>query len=357
MATSPSGARTKSSFASAGGTRTRSGCRHRCIRWRNTVGNNTLNSRHETRSALSGIRLLFSAAASSDRRGVYATLAFGVAASLVIPLFPLLFKVVIDASADGNVTVVTAAAIGMVLIRVGGGAAWSYAHMYGWNVWERLTITIDEQLVALNGRLGLVDRAERADYLEHLTLVRTNREHFQESMMSLVGAGFLGIEVVVTVVILLSVAPVLLILPVLSIAPILASRWAESRAERALRESAGDIRTADNAALLAIDATAAGDLRVLRLRDLVVSRHDAAWERSVARQWRAESIGAVVSTAGLMLFTVGFGGAVLFVTIQALNGGASIGSVILVLTAGQQLHNQIGGGVGRGGERVWVGET
>ncbi len=311
----------------------------------------------EHRPALTGIRLLFATAAASDRRGVYATLALGFVASLLMPLFPLLFKVLIDAATDGNLRVVTAAAIGMAVIATGGRAAWSYAHMYGWNVWERLTITIDEQLVALTGRLGLVDRAERPDFLEHLTLVRTNREHFQESMMSLVGAAFLVVQVVVTVVILLSVAPVLLILPVLSIAPILASRWAESRAQRALRESAEDIRTADNAALLAIDAAAAGDLRVLRLRDLVVSRHDAAWERSVARQWRAESIGAVVSTAGLMLFTVGFGGAVLFVTIEALNGGASIGSVILVLTAGQQLHNQIGGVLSSAGDLFRIVET
>src|SRR3954451_755595 len=357
MATSQSEAPTTSCFASADGTRTRSRCRHRCIRWMKPVGNNTLNSRHETRSALSGIRLLFSAAASSDRRGVYATLAFGVAASLVIPLFPLLFKVLIDASADGDVAAVTAAAIGMVLIRVGGGAAWSYAHMYGWNVWERLTVTIDEQLVALNGRLGLVDRAERADYLEHLTLGRTNREHFQESMMSLVGAGFLGIEVVITVVILVSVAPVLLLLPVLSIAPIIASRWAESRAQRALRESTEDIRTADNAALLAIDATAAGDLRVLRLKDLIIGRHGRAWDRSVSRQWRAESTGAAVSTAALMLFTIGFGASVLFVTVQALHGGTSIGSVILVLTAGQQLHNQTGGVLSSAGDLFRIVET
>jgi ATP-binding cassette, subfamily B, bacterial len=310
-----------------------------------------------SRGALSGLRLLFSAAAASDRRGVYATLAFGIFASFVYPLFPLLFKVVIDAAAQGDVKGVTAAAIGMALIRAGGGAAWSYAHMYGWNVWERLTITIDERLVALSGRLGLVDRAERAEYLEHLTLVRTNREHFQESMMSLVGAAFLGIEVVITVVILVSVAPVLLVLPVLTIAPIVASRWAETRAQRALRESTEDIRTADNAALLAIDATAAGDLRVLRLRDLIVRRHDGAWDRSVSRQWRAESTGAAVSTVALMVFTAGFGASVLFVTVRALHGGASIGSVILVLTAGQQLHNQIGGVLSSAGDLFRIVET
>jgi hypothetical protein len=140
---------------------------------------------------------------------------------------------------------VTAAAVGLGLLPSAASAARSYSVMFGWNVWERMTITIDEQLVSMSARLGLVDRVERADYLEHLTLVRTNREHFQESMTSLLDGLFLTIQVLITVVILATVAPLLLVFPIFSAAPIAASRWAEARAQRALRESAPDTRTAD----------------------------------------------------------------------------------------------------------------
>src|SRR5205823_5535702 len=177
--------------------------------------------------------------------GLYASLALGGAASLLAPLFPLVFKILVDAAVRHDTATVTGAAVGVAVLATAGVAARSYAVMFGWNVWERVTITIDEMLVALAGRLGLVDRVERADYLEHLTLVRTNREHFQESMMSLLGAAFLSIQVLVTIVILATVAPVLLVLPLVSAAPIAASRWAETGAQRALRESAPDTRTAD----------------------------------------------------------------------------------------------------------------
>jgi hypothetical protein len=40
------------------------------------------------------------------------------------------------------------------------------------------------------------------------------------------------------------------------------------------------------------------------------------------RQWRAETVGAAVSSLALKVFTVGFGVAVLFITIQAVNGDA-----------------------------------
>jgi ATP-binding cassette subfamily B protein len=307
--------------------------------------------------ALAGIRMLFSTAAATDRTALFLSLGLSLVASLLSPLYPLVFKQLVDAAVNEQSQRMVAAAAGIALLMAATAAAMGYAAVVGWNLWERMTVTIDEQLVTMAGRIGLVDRVERPEYVEHLTLVRTNREHFQESMMSLLSAVFLGVQVLITVVILVSVAPVLLLLPLFSFAPIAASRWAENRAQQALRDSAEDTRAADGFAFLAIEQPSAGELRVLRLRDLVIDRHQAAWERAVGRQWRAETVGAVVSTAALMLFTLGFGGAVLFVTVQSLHGDATLGSVVLVLTAGQQLHNQIGGVLASSGDLFRILET
>jgi ATP-binding cassette subfamily B protein len=58
-----------------------------------------------------------------------------------------------------------------------------------------------------------------------------------------------------------------------------------------------------------------------------------------------------------MLFTAGFGGALMLVTADALHGDATLGSVILVLTAGQQLHNQIGGVLSNSSDLFRIAET
>ena len=288
--------------------------------------------------------MLFASARATDPGGLYTSIDSLVMA-LLAPLYPLLFKVLIDAAVDHETTTtITVAAAAIAITSAVSAVAGSYSAMFGWNLWERMTFTLDERLVSATARIGLVDRVERPNYMEHLTLVRTGREHFQESMMSLNFAGILAIQVLVTVIILASVAPVLLLLPVFSIAPIWASRWAEARTQRALEDSAEDTRAADGFALLSVEiGPSAGELRVLRLRDMVIGRHQAAWGRAMGRQWKAETQGAVVSTLALIFFTLGFGGALLLVTVQALHGDTSIGSVILVLTAGQQLHNQIGG--------------
>ncbi|MFL5797970.1 MAG: ABC transporter ATP-binding protein [Actinomycetota bacterium] len=308
-------------------------------------------------SALSGVRLLFATAAATDRVGLWTSMSLGLVASLLGPLFPLFFRSLVDAATRGDAGAVTRAAVIIALLTAVTRAAFSYSTMFGWNVWERMTITIDGQLVAMAGRLGLVDRAERTEYLDHLTLVRTNRETFQQSMMSLLGSAFLGVQVLITTVILATVQPLLLLLPVFSVAPIAASRWAERRTERARRESTTDMRAADGLALLSVEPSAAGELRVLRLRDFLVGRHRAAWDRAAARHWRAEWSGALVSAAALAVFTAGFGGAVLFMTVRSVHGNATLGSVILVLTAGQQLHNQVAGVLSGSGDLFRILET
>jgi ATP-binding cassette, subfamily B, bacterial len=310
-----------------------------------------------TRAALSGPRALFATAARTAPLDLYASLALALIAALGLPLFPLLFKVLVDAAAGESSGSVVPAAVALAAVSTGAVAARTFAAMFAWNLWERMTIVIDEQLVASAAKLGLVDRLERPEYIERLTLLRTHRETFQQSMMSVLWSAVLAVQVLVTIALLITVAPLLLLLPLFSVAPIAASRWAEAHTQRALRESAPDTRAADAFGLLAVDPTAAGELRVLRLRELVLSRHAAAWERAITRQWRAEWIGAVVSAGGLMLFTAGFGGALMLVTGQALDGSATVGSVILVLTAGQQLHNQIGGVLSNSGDLFRIVET
>jgi ATP-binding cassette, subfamily B, bacterial len=303
------------------------------------------------------MRLLLRAALETDRRGLLRSVGAGLVGAVLAPLFPLLFGALVDAAARVDTRAAIAAAAGIAVCIVVGQGAGGYSTIHGWNLWERMTVTLDERLVGQHARLGRIEDAEHPEYVEHLTLVRTNREHFQESMMSLVRGLLLALQVLVTVGILISVAPLLLLLPLLSAAPISAGRWAERHAQRAQAASAADIRAADDFALLAADAVAAGELRVLRLRDLVLARHSAAWEAAIARQWRAETFGAAVSAAGLFIFTAGFAAALLYVTSRSIDGATSLGSVILVLTAGQQLHNQIGGALASSGDLFRIVEV
>lgn len=293
--------------------------------------------------ALSSFRLLFSTAAETDRRALWGGLGLLLLSSALRPLYPLLLKVLIDGATQGRSGVMTTAAVSISVVSTAGTAAGSYASMILWNLWERMTITVDQQLVRMNARLARLDELQDPAYVEHLTLVRRNRETFQESVMAFLYSTSMALQVLVTVAILVAVQPLLLLLPLFSAAPIAAARWGERRAQRAMAETAEAGRTADAYYLLGLYPREAAEVRVLRLRELLVDRHRALWRLVVDRQWRVETLGAVVSAAALLLFTLGFAGAVLLVTVRSVEGAATLGSVILVLTAGQQLHTQVGG--------------
>ena len=271
-----------------------------------------------------GLRELWSIGREADAAGLYLSLGLGLAGSVLAPLFPLLLSRLIDDAARGEQTRVTVLAVGVAAVLAGSGAARSYASMFAWNVWERATTVVDERLVGLTTRLGLVDRLEEPAFQERLTVVRTDRERFQQSVISVTVAALLGLQLLLTVVILVLVAPLLLVLPVLSGAPVVASRFAQRRSEAARRSSAPDARAADGFGLLALEPTAAGEVRVLRLRDLLLVRRRAGWDRMVARQWHADAVGTVVSAAGLAVFTGGFAASLLYVTQRSLGGAASL---------------------------------
>jgi ATP-binding cassette subfamily B protein len=323
------------------------------------MADSTAGARAPGAGALSSIRLLFATAARSDRAGLLIGMTMLLVSTVLQPLFPLLFGRLVDAVVRESPDVSAAAAAGaaIALTSAGAAAGRNWSSMFLWNVWERMTITIDQQLVDLTGRVAYVEDAEQEEYLEHLTLVRRNRETFQESMMATLGSVGLFVQIGITVLILLTVAPLLLFLPLFAVAPVLASRWSEKRTQEAMARGARAGRAADGHVLLAMNAAMAGELRTLGLQSYLIERHRAAWRRVVAEQWRAETVGTAASAAALALFTLAFAGAVLFVTAQSLEGDASLGSVIVVITAGEQLHGQIGRAVQSSGAVFRIIET
>jgi ATP-binding cassette subfamily B protein len=306
--------------------------------------------------ALTGVVALFRAADAVDPVGVRAGLTLLLLSSLVRPLYPLLFKFLVDAATAQRTGAAVRSAVAIAVVTAIAGAAASYAGMYLWNAWERMTIVIDEQLVGLATRLGLIDRVEDDGFTDHMTLVRTNRQTFQQSMLALLFSGALLVQLLITVVILASVQPLLLLLPLFAIAPVAATRWAEARTQAVMKETAPQTREADAFVMVAVDPDAAGELRVLRIRDWLLERHRRAWDHVVRRQWRAETRGTIVTTLALLVFTVGFAGAIYVVTRSSLGGGATLGSVILVLTAGQQLHSQVAGVLNASGDLFRIRE-
>jgi ATP-binding cassette subfamily B protein len=308
-------------------------------------------------SARAGLRLLVRMAWRTDRFALLVGVTAALVSAVLSAVFPWFYGGLVDAAIDGTTGTIVAFAVALGLAQAAAMGLRSMSGMLSWNLFERMTVTLDQDLVGLATRLEVVEHLEDPEFQDRLTLVRTNREHFQESMSTLLWTVVMGLQLVVTVALLASVAPLLLVLPLVAVAPILTSRWSEARTQRALREAIPDTRASDGHALLAIEPRLAGEVRVLRLADLATTRQRDAWARAVDKQWRAELVGTLASTGGLVLFTAGFAAALLYVTDRSLSGDATLGEVVLVLTAGQGLHAQLGSLLAHAGALFRIVET
>jgi ATP-binding cassette, subfamily B, bacterial len=304
-----------------------------------------------------GLAHLISVAARADGFALRVGVVAAMVSAVLGATFPWIYSRLVDGAVAGHGRTILVAAVAIAAAQAASMGLRAVSGMLTWNLFEKMTILVDQDLVDLTTRLRIVEDVQEPDFQDRLTLARTNREHFQESMSSLLYALLLCLELLVTIVLLVSVAPLLLLLPLVAVAPIVASRWTEGRAQRALRECLPDTRAADGLALLAFDPRAAGELRVLGLAGDVQERQRDAWRRTVATQWRAELAGALVTAGALVLFTAGFAGALLYVTRRSLTGEATLGEVILVLTAGQQLHSQLGSLLANAGALFRIVET
>jgi ATP-binding cassette, subfamily B, bacterial len=308
---------------------------------------------------VSSLRLMFATAAESDRRGLVGGIAMLMVATLLQPLFPLLFGRMVDVVGrqPPDLAAAGVAAATIAVTSAGAAVGINYSQVFLWNVWEQTAVTLDRRLVALAGRIASVADAGRDEYLENLTLVRRNRESLHNSAMGLLQSFGMAIQIAITVAILVRVEPLLLLLPIFAVAPVLASRAAEKRWQAATAATSSDLRRADGSFGLALEPRSAGELRTLALRDHLLARHRAGWDRMVADMWRAQVVGNALLAAALTLFTLAFGAAILLVARQAVDGDATLGEVIIVITAGQQLHGQIGNAAGMAGALFRVVET
>jgi len=174
------------------------------------------------------------------------------------------------------------------------------------------------------------------------------REAFILGFAGTTSADVLGLVVQVgaTAFLLASVTPLLLGIPLFAAAPV----WAGARAERirqgALDATADGTRQARHYFELATSPTPGKELRVFGVGDELLRRHEAAWARTDRRLDVAALAGLVRTTAGWLVFALGYAGAVVLVVSQAVAGRASVGEVVLALALVAQVNRQVGSAVG-----------
>jgi len=284
------------------------------------------------RGWLRAARATVSIALQADpRRAVLSGLLFGVAPLLAV-LVALWLKELVNGAVAGQSGVVlrSAAILGSTTVVV------TFAIWAGINVLipllENVGAFIDRRLIELTAATATLEHYERPEHADRLEILRQQRGQLIGSSAIFVQGLGAVIQAIGTLALLIHEDPQLLFLPVFGLPTLVATAWSVQHNQQAMDASAEGIRRARHLFELATSAGPAKEMRIFGLQSKVVARHRQTWRAVQSTQDRASVTGALANTGAWLLFALGYGLAILLVVRRAVQGRATPGDVVLVIS-------------------------
>jgi ATP-binding cassette subfamily B protein len=298
------------------------------------------------------LRVLLAVGFRATPRLTVLAFVLGIVGAVAGPLVGLWLKSLVDAVAAGNETTAATAAVGLVVFWVASIVALQYSEHVSWGLHVHIMRFILSDLIEISGKVPTIELHERPDVADRVELLRRDALPFAFAMTAIVWALGIVIQLATTIVVVLSVNPVLVLLPLLGIPSIITSARTQRLQERIRDETAEDRRLSEHLFTLGTTAGPGKELRVFGLTGEIGKRHHALRRGIRRREQRAALRGTFASSIGWLAYAVGYAGAIVFVTAQAIDGRATAGDVLLVIAVSAQIQDVLGGAYGLIGEFV-----
>ncbi|CAN5498088.1 ABC transporter ATP-binding protein [soil metagenome] len=296
----------------------------------------------------SGLRGLGAALATSwraDRWRTAGVFTMSVTASLGAVVVAYWLKRLVDAAALGDENAAVAAAAGIGVTAGLAMLARTTVTAMMFPLKENTGSYLERRIIELVAGIATMEHHERPAYLDQIEVLRYEAHTIGHAGVNTAGALAVTVQVAVTGALLASVTPWLVLMPLFAIP----SFWAGARAERirqqALDRSADAARQARHLFELATSPAPGKELRVFGLGPELLGRHRAARREIDHCLDVAARRGVLYTSAGWLLFTIGYAGAVALAANQAVQGRATVGDVVLALALVAQVNAQVGAAV------------
>jgi ATP-binding cassette subfamily B protein len=281
------------------------------------------------------------------------SIALALAAALPDALIALWLKFLADGVLGARHWLVIAAAIGLALSAAGTWILRVVSDRTQRRFRDRVTIALESHVARLQASVATIEHHERPEYLDRLTVLRTQIFVLDHMYASLFTTGGWILRLGVTLALLMAIHPALGLLAAFALPTILTANWRPGVERAAEERGAAASRLARHLFVLATTASPGKDVRVTRIGPRLVADRRAAWERWYAPIAAARLASAAWHTVAWTIFGGAYVGAIVFVV-----SGLSVtpGDVLLVLAAGARLSAYIAGAVGEIGflRGVWM---
>jgi ATP-binding cassette, subfamily B, bacterial len=280
---------------------------------------------------------------AADRKLASWTFTLLTAQAILASLFALWLRLFVD-SATGHRSIMTLVAAAAIGASIAAAAAAGYASdRTQMTLGDKTYFLLNSRLLALVGRSPTLRIHQTPAHLRELELLQDETWEFGQAVPAIVSAITTIVQIGITAVLLASISPLLLLLPAFGLPTLLLSSHSAGLFDTGSRLAAEPSRRALMLYDLAADRTAAGELRLFRLRHELLRRFAA--EHALIRQIhvRLNARAQWARLAGRTVFLVGYLGAIVLVVHRAAVGAASLGEVAMTaVLAGQVLTLVVG---------------
>jgi ATP-binding cassette, subfamily B, bacterial len=304
------------------------------------------------KSTVRRLRVVLSIAFRSQPRLAALAIGLSIVSSIIGPLSAAALGSLVDAAAAGNATSAQTAAVALSLTWIGSlVAAHSSTHVAFALHMHTIRLVLSE-IMAISGRVPTIELHERPDVADRVELLRRDQKALAFAMTSLVWAIGIVTRLTTTLVILLSVHVSLVLLPVLGIPSLFAGARAQRLRQRVREGTVEDKRLSDHLFELGTTAGPGKEVRIFGLAGELFDRHGSLRRAIQLQERRAEARAAVGTVVGWLAYAAGYAGAIVLVTLLAVDGRATAGDVILVISLSGQIQFQLDGAVSLVGQFI-----
>ena len=250
---------------------------------------------------------------------------------------------VVSHQGHGAVNLAVLAAALLVVQLMGG----HFSHLCSGRLYEQQFAELSIELIEIVSRPPGIEHLDDPAFADQVDLIRNSLFGTAQAFESLLTLSGLLLQIAITEGLLISLDPWLVLLPLFAIPSMFLGKQAQVIVERAREQCAEGVRLTQHFLAIATSAPTAKELRLFGTEEEIQRRQEAVRNTITGRMWKGQAASAALRSLGQFVFTIGAGGTILLVVRQGLEGRATIGGLILVITLAVQVNVQVSGALGQ----------
>jgi ABC-type multidrug transport system fused ATPase/permease subunit len=298
--------------------------------------------REQARAAWTLTKLAFRADRSTATAAYGLYFLQGIASAMTAWWLSRLVDAVIDGDGSRAVTVAAAMAItGGIL-----GAAALLDLDMRFRIEESTGLLIDQELIATMASTSSLELHERPAHLDKIEVLRQQKAQISQSVSAILEFLAVGGTAITALGLLAGIHPLLLLFPAGGVFAVWTSARYQLLNQRMTEAVAERRRRAAHLFRVGTEAGPAKELRTFGLGPEIVRRHDELFASASDEVERLSLRWGVLTGVGWSTLGLLHVGATGFVAWRAVNGDASVGDVVLVVTLSDRVNAVVQQGVG-----------